>query len=112
MSSTIITHALPISKFKTKLFVKAYRNYWSYYHEKNTIYPLHLSESIANYIGDKFTYNTMFTTLKQDKAIVDNIDKTSYEGMHGKFSIVYDMFSNHYKNNYKMFYESTNLDFL
>jgi phenylpropionate dioxygenase-like ring-hydroxylating dioxygenase large terminal subunit len=112
MSSTIITHALPISKFKTKLFVKAYRNYWSYYHEKNTIYPLHLFESIANYIGDKFTYNTMFTTLKQDKAIVDNIDKTTYEGMHGKFSIVYDMFSNHYKNNYKMFYESTNLDFL
>jgi phenylpropionate dioxygenase-like ring-hydroxylating dioxygenase large terminal subunit len=106
MSSTIITHALPISKFKTKLFVKAYRSYWSYYHEKNTIYPLHLFESIANYIGDKFTYNTMFTTLKQDKAIVDNIDKTSYEGMHGKFSIVYDMFSNHYKNNYKMFYEN------
>jgi len=25
--------------------------------------------------------------------------------MHGKFSIVYDMFSNHYKNNYKVFYE-------
>jgi len=106
MSSTIITHALPISKFKTKLFVKAYRSYWSQYHEKNTIYPFHFFESIINYLGDKVTYNTMFTTLKQDKAIVDNIDKTSYEGMHGKFSIVYDMFSNHYKNNYKMFYES------
>jgi hypothetical protein len=106
MSSTIITHALPISKFKTKLFVKAYRSYWSYYHEKNTMYLLHPFESIINYLGDKVTYSTMFTTLKQDKAIVDNIDKTSYEGMHGKFSIVYDMFSNHYKNNYKMFYES------
>lgn len=106
MTSTIITHALPISKFKTKLFVKAYRSYWSYYHEKNTMYLLHPFESIINYFGDKITYNTMYNTLKQDKAIVDNIDKTSYEGMHGKFSIVYDMFSNHYKNNYKMYYEN------
>jgi phenylpropionate dioxygenase-like ring-hydroxylating dioxygenase large terminal subunit len=106
MTSTIITHALPISTFKTKLFVKAYRNYWSYYHEKNTVYLLHPFESIINYFGDKLTYNTMYTTLKQDKEIVDNIDKSSYECMHGKFSIVYDMFSNHYKNNYKMFYEN------
>jgi hypothetical protein len=105
MSSTIITHALPISKFETRLFVKAYRSYWSYYHEENTVYILHPFESVINYIGDKVTYNTMFTTLKQDKAIVDNIDKSSYEGMHGKFSIVYDMFSNHYKNNYNKFYE-------
>jgi phenylpropionate dioxygenase-like ring-hydroxylating dioxygenase large terminal subunit len=106
MSSTIITHALPISKFKTKLFVKAYRSYWSYYHEKNEFYLLYPFESIINYLGDKITYNTMYNTLKQDKAIVDNIDKTSYEGMHGKFSIVYDMFSNHYKNNYKILYDS------
>jgi phenylpropionate dioxygenase-like ring-hydroxylating dioxygenase large terminal subunit len=104
MTSTIITHALPVSTFKTKLFVKAYRSYWSYYHEKNTMYLLHPFESIINYFGDKLTYNTMYTTLKQDKEIVDNIDKTSYEGMHGKFSIVYDMFSNHYKNNYKIFH--------
>jgi len=107
MTSTIITHALPISMFKTKLFVKAYRSYWSYYHEKNTVYLFHPFESIINYFGDKLTYNTMYTTLKQDKEIVDNIDKTSYEGMHGKFSILYDMFSNHYKNNYKMFYEES-----
>jgi phenylpropionate dioxygenase-like ring-hydroxylating dioxygenase large terminal subunit len=105
MTSTIITHALPISKFKTKLFVKAYRSYWSFYHKKNTIYLLHPFESLINYLGDKLTYKTMYNTLKQDKAIVDNIDKTSYEGMHGKFSIIYDMFSNHYKNNYKKFYE-------
>ena len=105
MTSTIITHALPISKFKTKLFVKAYRSYWSFYHKKNTIYLLHPFESLINYFGDKLTYKTMYNTLKQDKAIVDNIDKTSYEGMHGKFSILYDMFSNHYKNNYKKFYE-------
>ena len=33
------------------------------------------------------------------------VDKTSYEDMHGKFSIIFDMFSNHYKLNYKKFYE-------
>jgi len=106
LSSTIITHALPVSKFKTKLFVKAYRSYWSYDLENtknhNILYPfLHL----INEFGDQLTHNTMYTTLKQDKAIVDNIDKNDYVSMHGKFSIVYDMFSNHYKNNYKKFYE-------
>ena len=49
----------------------------------------------------------MYTTLKQDKAIVDYIDKTNYEDMHGKFSIFYDMFSSHYKLNYKKFYEES-----
>jgi phenylpropionate dioxygenase-like ring-hydroxylating dioxygenase large terminal subunit len=105
-SSTIITHALPISKFKTKLFVKAYRNYWSYSLNNNTnfnlLYPLLY---LINIFGDKFTENTMYTTLKQDKEIIDNIDKKDYISMHGKFSIVYDIFSNHYKNNYKNYYE-------
>ena len=105
-SSTIITHALPISKFKTKLFVKAYRNYWSYdiNNDKNHNILLPLLYLI-NFFGDEVTQNTMYTTLKQDKSIVDFIDKSSYESMHGKFSIVYDMFSNHYKLNYKRFYE-------
>lgn len=107
MSSTIITHALPISKFKTKLFVKAYRSYWSFdlknEENQNLLYPL---MQFINLIGDKITHNTMYNTLKQDKAIVDNIDKNSYESMHGKFSIIYDMFSNHYKNNYKKYYEN------
>ena len=106
LSSTIITHALPISKFKTKLFVKAYRNYLSYdlKNNKNQILLLPLMHLI-NLIGDKITKSTMYETLKQDKAIVDYIDKKDYESMHGKFSIVYDMFSNHYKNNYKKYYE-------
>ena len=56
-------------------------------------------------MGDKFTQETMITTLKQDKSIVDYIDKSNYFSMHGKFSILYDKFSNHYKNNYKKFYE-------
>ncbi len=106
LTSTIITHALPVSKFKTILFVKAYRSYWSFdlnnTKNHNIFYPiLHL----INQFGDQITHNTMYSTLKQDKAIVDNIDKTDYISMHGKFSIVYDMFSNHYKNNYKKFYE-------
>lgn len=105
LTSTIITHALPISEFKTKLFVKAYRSYWSYnLDNKNIFYPLY---SLINFIGDQITENTMFTTLKQDKQIVDNIDKSSYESMHGKFSIIYDMFSNHYKHNYKLYYENS-----
>ena len=106
LSSTIITHALPVSKFKTILFVKAYRSYWSFdlknSKNHNILYPL---MHFINQIGDQITHNTMYATLKQDKAIVDNIDKKDYVSMHGKFSIVYDMFSNHYKNNYKMFYE-------
>jgi len=105
-TSTIVTHALPVSKFKTILFVKAYRSYWSYdlSNEKNLnlLYPFLY---LINIFGDNLTHNTMYSTLKQDKAIVDYIDKTNYESMHGKFSIMYDMFSNHYKKNYKLFYE-------
>ena len=63
---------------------------------------------LINNIGDKITENTMITTLKQDKSIVDFIDKTDYTSMHGKFSILYDKFSNHYKNIYKKFYENSN----
>ena len=106
-SSTIITHALPMSPFRTRLFVKAYRSYWSY----DLSGPLRFSWSypwlfLLNFLGDKITEYTMYSTLQQDKAIVDHIDKSSYESMHGKFSILYDMFSNHYKTQYKRFYES------
>jgi phenylpropionate dioxygenase-like ring-hydroxylating dioxygenase large terminal subunit len=103
-SSTIITIALPISKFKTKLLVKAYRNYW-YYDINNVFFLLKPFFSLINMIGDIFTYHTMYTTLKQDKLIVDNIDKNDYTSMHGNFSIKYDMMSNHYKHNYKKYYE-------
>ena len=109
-SSTIITHALPVSTFKTKLFVKAYRNYWAHNLSEEGEYPLlkpllYPFQQLINIFGDKITYQTMYTTLKQDKGIVDYIDKTDYVSMHGRFSIVYDMFSSHYKNNYKRFYE-------
>ena len=71
---------------------------------KNILFPLYY---LINYFGDLVTENTMYNTLKQDKSIVDYIDKTNYEDMHGKFSIIFDMFSNHYKLNYKRFYEES-----
>jgi hypothetical protein len=106
-SSTIITHALPISKFKTRLFVKAYRSYWTYdltdSKNQNILMPI---MHVINIIGDAITKDTMIKTLKEDKSIIDLLDKSSYESMHGKFSIAFDAFSNHYKNQYKMFYET------
>jgi phenylpropionate dioxygenase-like ring-hydroxylating dioxygenase large terminal subunit len=99
-TSTIITIAQPISKFKTRLFVKAYRSYW-YHNVKSAPLFLQPFYYLINMFGDKITHNTMYATLKQDKFIVDNIDKTNYETMNGKFSIKYDMMSSHYKNNYK-----------
>ena len=101
-TSTIVTTAQPISKFKTRLFVKAYRSYWFYNLENVPLFLLPFYKMI-NIIGDMITYKTMFTTLKQDKFIVDNIDKTDYEFMNGKFSIKYDMMSTHYKNNYRKY---------
>ena len=64
---------------------------------------------LINKVGDKVTQNTMYNTLKEDKAIVDHIDKTNYQDMHGKFSIIYDLFSNQYKSDYKKFYEDGNM---
>jgi hypothetical protein len=108
LSSTIITHALPISVkpglWKTRLFVKAYRNYMYYDLNKcqDCTYPL---KYLINKLGDHITLDTMMLTLQQDKDIVDNIDKFDYKSMHGKFSIYYDMLSDHYKNNYNSYYE-------
>jgi len=99
-TSTIVTHALPVSKFKTRLFVKTYRNYWSY----PSTNPFGI---LLNKIGDRITLATMARTLKEDKSIVDNIDKTNYEGMHGKFSVLFDSLSNQYKKMYKIFYEES-----
>ena len=102
-SSTIITIAQPISQFKTRLFVKSYRNYWYFNSSTNIFEGIH--NFFINNIGNILTYYTMFETLKQDKRIVDNIDKTDYKTMHGKFSIKYDMMGNHYKHNYKKIFE-------
>jgi phenylpropionate dioxygenase-like ring-hydroxylating dioxygenase large terminal subunit len=104
-SSTIITHALPISTFKTRLFVKAYRNYMYYDLTKchDWSYPFKLA---INWLGDQLTEDTMITTLNEVKNFIDNIDKHDYESIHGKFSITYDILSDHYKNSYAKYYET------
>lgn len=104
-SSTIITIAQPISQFKTRLFVKAYRNYW-YFNTSSNIFE-GIRNIIINYIGDLLTYYTMYETLEQDKKIVDNISY-NHKDMHGRFNTKYDMMSTHYKHNYKKYFESEN----
>ena len=104
-SSTIITVAQPITIFSTKLYVKTYRNYWCDNSKSNVF------GNIVNYIGDLITLHTMKTTLNQDKNIIDYLDKRDYDMMHGRFSIKYDMMSNHYKHNYKKFFEYDKFNF-
>jgi phenylpropionate dioxygenase-like ring-hydroxylating dioxygenase large terminal subunit len=78
--STVITFALPISENKSKLFVKTYRNFWQ------------------NPMGDKLSYDLMFQTMLQDKAIVENIHPLFEDG---KFNMRFDKL----QNTYKMFYK-------
>jgi len=102
-TSTIITTAVPISKFITKLYVKSYRNYW-YVNPLNNLYnPFYY---LINNIGNYITTDMMDKTLEQDKAVIDYIDTYDYESMHGKFNIKYDKLSNLYKQYYKKFYEN------
>ena len=79
-TSTVITFALPIGENKSKLFVKTYRNFWT------------------NKVGDALTENMMYTTMLQDKAIVENIDMRFMEG---KFNMKFDKLQNTYKTFYK-----------
>jgi hypothetical protein len=83
--STVITFALPIGENKSKLFVKTYRNFWE------------------NQLGDLFTYNSMYTTMLQDKAVVEGIDP---EFMDGKFNMKFDKLQNTYKTFYSRFVHS------
>lgn len=53
-SSTIITIAQPISQFKTRLFVKAYRNYW-YFNSSTNIFE-GINNFLINNIGNILTY--------------------------------------------------------
>jgi phenylpropionate dioxygenase-like ring-hydroxylating dioxygenase large terminal subunit len=78
--STVITFALPVSENKSKLFVKTYRNFWQ------------------NPMGDKLSYDLMFQTMLQDKAIVENIHPLFEDG---KFNMRFDKL----QNTYKMFYK-------
>ena len=83
--STVITFALPISANKSKLFVKTYRNFWK------------------NAVGDAVSEKMMYTTMLQDKTIVENIDSRF---MDGKFNMKFDKLQNTYKTFYKKFIHS------
>jgi nitrite reductase/ring-hydroxylating ferredoxin subunit len=84
--NTIITFALPISKFKTRLFVKYYRNNWVYNFE------------IDDYIFDKITTYMMEKTLNKDKNVIDNI---SYEHRNDNFITKYDQLVKKYREDYE-----------
>jgi phenylpropionate dioxygenase-like ring-hydroxylating dioxygenase large terminal subunit len=107
--STVMTIAQPISKFKSNLYVKTYRNYW--YQNINNTNPFLLPYyKLVNYIGDFITVDLMKKTLNEDKQIIDNIDKYDYDSMHGRFSIKFDKLSNLYKHYYVKFYEKNKKD--
>jgi len=82
---TIITHALPITESKTRLFAKVYRNFL----ETNII-----EKTIVDFIFEKILYHI---TL-EDKAIVESIDMRY---MDGKFNIKYDALPQKYITLYK-----------
>ena len=103
--STTVSYALPISQFKTKLFVKTYRDYWYIPSSLETYGPFHIPFAILNKIGDQITENTMIRTLMEDKAIVNNIEKMNVTLMNGKFSIIYDALNSHYRKLYHIFYD-------
>ena len=103
--STTVSYALPISKFKTKLFIKTYRDYWYFPSSLEKNGPIHLPFAILNKVGDKITKSTMIKTLLEDKAIVNNIEKMDIQLMNGKFSIIYDALNNHYRKLYHIYYD-------
>jgi len=74
-NSTVISYALPITTSKTKLFVKYYSSYNN-------------SNCIIHFLGDKFIKNIIYTMFKQDILFI------GYN----------NIFSNHYKLNYKKYY--------
>jgi phenylpropionate dioxygenase-like ring-hydroxylating dioxygenase large terminal subunit len=91
--STVITFALPISKNKTKLFVKTYRNFWN-------------TNIITKYLGDKINYDMMYKTMMEDKAVVESIDSRFIDG---KFNMKFDKLQNTYVTLYKkLIYNYTN----
>jgi len=93
--STVVTFALPISKNKTKLFVKTYRNFWN-------------SNDITKYLGDKINYDMMYKTMMEDKAVVESIDSRF---INGKFNMKFDKLQNTYKTFYKRFVHKFDDDF-
>jgi hypothetical protein len=97
--TTIITNAHPISKFHTRLYIKAYRNYWYANPFENIILNKYIKLKMNNnfYVhmfnefGNKITYELMEKTIGKDNLPLNNIK--------------YDNISSLYKSLYKKYYE-------
>jgi phenylpropionate dioxygenase-like ring-hydroxylating dioxygenase large terminal subunit len=76
--NTVITSTLPISKNKTQLIVKTFRNYWH------------------NPVGDWIQYQMMKKTMLEDKKIVESINKdfkdNGYYMKYDTLEYIYDTF--------------------
>jgi len=90
-TSTIMTFALPVNVTHSKLFVKAYRNFW---HNYDSVY----FRGWLNNLGDYFTKDTMSKTIMQDKIVVESIPLDKVDGM---FNMKYDKLQNIYTSLYK-----------
>ena len=93
-TNTIVTSAMPMSKTKTRLFVKSYRNNWVY------------NIPIFNYFFDEVTRYYMEKTLNQDKAVVDTI---YYDYRNGNFITKYDELVKKYREDYSTYVLKDNI---
>jgi phenylpropionate dioxygenase-like ring-hydroxylating dioxygenase large terminal subunit len=81
--NTIITFASPLSKNKTRLYVKNYRNFWQHG------------------FGDAIIRDTMRKTMNEDRRIVEHIYDAD---KNGKFNMRYDKLSNTFRVLYEKLY--------
>ena len=83
--NTIVTSAQPVSRDKTQLFVKAYRDNWVF------------NNPIFDTLFDKITRNMMEKTLCEDKSVIDTIYQKYRDG---NFITKYDNLVKLYREDY------------
>lgn len=83
--NTIVTSAQPVSRDKTQLFVKAYRDNWVF------------NNPIFDTLFDKITINMMEKTLCEDKSVIDTIYQKYRDG---NFITKYDNLVKLYREDY------------
>lgn len=80
--NTVVTSACPINAYKTRLFVKSYRNFFH------------------GFLFDKMFEKLMDDTLLQDKDVIEGIKN---EHMNGRFNMKYDKLQNVYRTLYEKY---------
>ena len=83
--NTIVTSAFPVSRDKTQLFVKAYRDNWVF------------NNPIFDSLFDKVTKDMMEKTLREDKSVIDTIYRKYRDG---NFITKYDNLVKLYREDY------------